>query len=129
MRVPGCVPGSPWNARREARFRASRQPCWQPRGQGFDPLGPAQRQPLKPLPRRGFRPAWRRQARESGRVLAVESPRGIRERLQEDGAETPPPSSAGNDSWIVESISGLHACARKGGARLACRASVSSQVV
>lgn len=42
------------------------------------------------------------------------------------GVETPPPSSAGNDAWIVESISVLHACAREGGARLASRASVSS---
>jgi len=52
------------------------------------PSAPPERQPLKPLPRQGFRRAWRRLAGESGRVLAVESPRGIRERLQEDGAET-----------------------------------------
>ena len=42
------------------------------------------------------------------------------------GVETPQPSSAGNDVWIVESISGLHSCAPEGGARLASRASVSS---
>ena len=42
---------------------------------------------------------------------------------------TPPPSSAGNDAWIMGSISGLHACAREGGARLARRASVSLQLV